>query len=124
MQGFLRGWGFPQPKASAQEVVHNPTHTASKSSVRTNSSASAEQRSMSWNMTGWLGAAVGTDIDTGDRDGRTQRRLDFTLTLYLLRVCDKFPVKYNHMTDSVLVSIGSSLRKILWRILLRRTGGK
>lgn len=41
---------------------------------------------------------VGTEIGMG---GGTQRRLDFTLTFYLIRVCDKFPFKYNHITDCV-----------------------
>lgn len=73
-----------------------------------------------WMVVGW-----GRSSQTlGTRDGETQRRLDFSLTLYLLRVCDKFPVEYNGMTDSVLASIGSSLRKILWRKILMRRGKK
>lgn len=46
------------------------------------------------------GLGVGTDTDTGGQGWGTQR-LDFTLTFYLLKVCDKFPVKYNRMTDCV-----------------------
>lgn len=73
----------------------------------------------------WVVGGWGRNRQTlGTRDRGTQRRLDFALTLYLLRVCDKFPVEYYHMTDSVLASIGSSLRKILWRKILMRTGKK